>query len=85
MAYRLVLRPAAQRDLGGLPRATLGRLERAIERLRENPRPPGCKKLSGFEHEWRVRVGDYRILYIVDDAQQEIRVARVAHRREAYR
>jgi mRNA interferase RelE/StbE len=85
MAYRLLLRPAAQRDLGGLPRAILGRVEKAIERLRENPRPPGCRKLSGFENEWRVRVGDYRILYIVDSAQQEIRVARIAHRREAYR
>ncbi|MBI2985659.1 MAG: type II toxin-antitoxin system RelE/ParE family toxin [Deltaproteobacteria bacterium] len=85
MAYRLVLRPAAQRDLAGLPRAILGRVERAIERLRENPHPPGCRKLSGFENEWRVRVGDYRILYIVDDAQQEVRIARIAHRREVYR
>jgi len=85
MAYRLLLRPAAQRDLGRLPRAILGRVERAIERLKENPHPPGCKKLSGFENEWRVRVGDYRILYIIDYAHQEIRVARVAHRREAYR
>ncbi len=85
MAYRLLLRPAAQRDLGRLPSAILGRVERAIERLKENPHPPGCKKLSGFENEWRVRVGDYRILYLIDYAQQEIRVARVAHRREAYR
>lgn len=85
MAYRLVLRPAAQRDLERLPRTVLGRVERAVERLRENPHPLGCKKLSGFENEWRVRVGDYRILYIIDDAQQEIRVARIAHRREAYR
>lgn len=85
MAYRLFLRPAAERDLRGLPRAILTRVERAIEKLLEEPRPAGCRKLSGFENEWRVRVGDYRILYIIDDAQREVRTARIAHRREVYR
>ena len=49
------------------------------------PRPSGVKKLVGYENEWRLRVGDYRILYIVDDGAHQIAVARVAHRREAYR
>ncbi len=85
MAYRLSLRPAADRDIRRLPRFVLTRVERVIEKLKEEPRPAGCQKLSGFENEWRVRVGDYRILYVVDDAQKEIRIARIAHRREAYR
>ncbi|MCZ6625523.1 MAG: type II toxin-antitoxin system RelE/ParE family toxin [Deltaproteobacteria bacterium] len=85
MAYRLFLRPAAERNLRGLPRAILTRVERAIEKLLEEPRPAGCRKLSGFENEWRVRVGGYRILYIIDDAQREVRIARIAHRREVYR
>lgn len=85
MAYDLVLRPAAERDLKGLPGGVLTRVERAIEKLRENPRPPGCKKLTGFENEWRLRIGEYRVLYVIDDAQREVRIARIAHRREAYR
>jgi mRNA interferase RelE/StbE len=85
MAYRLSLRPAAERDLGRLSRAILRRVEKAIEGLKEAPRPAGCKKLAGSDNEWRIRVGNYRILYIVDDAQQEVRIARIAHRREAYR
>jgi mRNA interferase RelE/StbE len=85
MAYRLYLRPAAVRDLRSLPRDVATRVERTIDQLREEPRPRGSKKLSGFENEWRVRVGNYRILYIIDDAEKEVRVARVAHRREVYR
>ena len=85
MAYQLTLRPAAVRDLRRLPQAVRARIERAIEALREQPRPPGCKKLTGFENEWRVRVGDYRILYIIHDTRREVRVASIVHRREAYR
>jgi mRNA interferase RelE/StbE len=85
MAYRLYLRPAAEKDLQWLPRNIANRIERAIDHLGEEPRPRGTKKLSGYENEWRLRVGDYRILYIIDDSQKEIRVARIAHRREVYR
>ncbi len=85
MAYRLYLRPAAEKDLQWLPKEVTTRMERAIDRLGEEPRPRGAKKLSGYENEWRVRVGDYRILYIIDDTKKEVRVARIAHRREVYR
>ncbi|TAJ75985.1 type II toxin-antitoxin system RelE/ParE family toxin [bacterium] len=85
MAYRLFLRPAAKRNLQRLPRTISTRVEKAIDGLRDEPRPPGYKKLSGFENEWRVRVGDYRILYVIDYAAQEVRIARIAHRREVYR
>ncbi|HEY6291075.1 MAG TPA: type II toxin-antitoxin system RelE/ParE family toxin [Terriglobia bacterium] len=85
MAYSILLRPAAARDLKALQPGVRNRIESAVERLSENPRPAGCRKLVGFAGEWRVRVGDYRILYIIDDAAQQVTIARVAHRREAYR
>jgi len=53
--------------------------------LEQNPRPHGCTKLEGSEDEYRVRVGDYRILYVIDDKAKLVTVARVRHRREAYR
>jgi mRNA interferase RelE/StbE len=49
------------------------------------PRPPGCKKLSGSQNEWRVRVGDYRILYEIDDRIRRVRIYAIGHRREIYR
>jgi len=55
-----------------------------IERLASIPRPPRCKKLKGGDKEWRIRVGDYRIVYEIDDKARTIDVTRIAHRREAY-
>jgi mRNA interferase RelE/StbE len=83
--YSVLLRPAALRDLKRLPSDIRVRVEAVIDRLREHPRPPGSRKLVGFEHEWRARVGDYRVLYIIDDSRRQVVIARVAHRREAYR
>lgn len=60
------------------------RLDAAIDELAEDPRPPNSIKLSGREG-YRLRVGDYRALYRVDDAQQEVTVTRVGHRRDIYR
>jgi mRNA interferase RelE/StbE len=53
--------------------------------LAENPRPPGCRKLVGGEGDWRLRVGDYRVLYEINDTRKVVRVLHVKHRREAYR
>ena len=85
MAYRIFLRPAAIGDLERLPPTIKSRVEKAIEALADNCRPQGTKKLVGFEDEWRLRVGSYRILYVIDDKNRIVTVARVAHRREAYR
>ena len=52
--------------------------------LADNPRPAGCKKLKGLKDHWRVRVGDWRVVYIIDDAAKLIAVTRIAHRREVY-
>ena len=85
MSYRVFLRPAAVRNLESLPSKIKSRTEVAIQALGENPRPAGTKKLVGFEGEWRLRIRSYRILYIIDDDARSVTVARVAHRREAYR
>jgi mRNA interferase RelE/StbE len=85
MAYAVFLRPAGHRDLQNLSSNLRERVESAIDALAENPRPPGCKKLVGCEDEWRVRIGEYRVLYVIDDTKRRVTIARVAHRREAYR
>jgi mRNA interferase RelE/StbE len=83
--YVLRIEPAAQRDLRRLGEKTLKRILDQCGRLERDPRHPGAQKLSGYDMQWRVRVGDYRILYEIRDRAREIRVFRVAHRREAYR
>lgn len=85
MAYSILLRPAALHDLRKLPDGIRQRIEFALDGLAENPRPSGCKKLVGFEDEWRLRAGDYRVLYVINDSTRSVTIARIAHRREAYR
>jgi mRNA interferase RelE/StbE len=55
-----------------------------LEGLASAPQPPGCRKLKGGDNEWRIRVGDYRIVYEIDDEAKTVDVTRIAHRREAY-
>lgn len=62
----------------------LARIMPRLERLAAAPRPPGCKKPRGGDNEWRIRVGDYRVVYIIDDVVKTIDVTRIAHRREVY-
>jgi mRNA interferase RelE/StbE len=64
--------------------ALFSRIDQKILALADNPRPPGCKKLQGYRDHWRLRVGDYRIVYIIDDKVKRILVTRVAHRRDVY-
>jgi mRNA interferase RelE/StbE len=63
----------------------VARIVPRLENLVSNPRPPGCKKLSGGDDEWRIRVGDYRVVYTIDDAQLLVEVTRIRHRSEVYR
>jgi mRNA interferase RelE/StbE len=82
--YFLEIKPSAAKELDALDDALFARVDRKIMALAENPRPPGCKKLRGYKDDWRIRVGDWRVLYIIDDAAKRVSVTRVAHRREAY-
>ena len=75
----------AAKDLASLPRPVLRRIDARILGLGDAPRPQGCRKLRGGEDAWRVRVGDYRILYVVHDARKVVTVARILHRSVAYR
>ncbi|MGB8413541.1 MAG: type II toxin-antitoxin system RelE/ParE family toxin [Candidatus Binatus sp.] len=68
----------------GLPAKMVVRIIPRLEHLASTPRPPGCKKLKGGDKEWRIRVGDYRIVDVVDDAARTVDVTRIAHRREVY-
>jgi mRNA interferase RelE/StbE len=55
-----------------------------MESLGDNPRPAGCKKLKGYKDQWRVRVGDWRIVYLINDSAKLVSVTRIAYRREVY-
>ncbi len=76
--------PAARKELEALPDNLLARVVRKVESLGATPRPAGCKKLKGYKDQWRVRVGDWRVVYILDDAATRVKVTRIAHRREVY-
>jgi mRNA interferase RelE/StbE len=62
----------------------IARIIPRLENLAANPRPPGCRKLQGGDREWRIRIGDYRVVYTIDDAKLLVEVTRIRHRREAY-
>jgi mRNA interferase RelE/StbE len=82
--YTVRILRAAQKALARLPEQDYARVAAAIAALASNPRPPGCVKLTGSTY-WRLRVGDYRILYEIDDTGQLVIVATVGHRRDVYR
>ena len=82
--YKLLIKPSAAKELEAAPKRDRLRLVRKIQALAQNPRPPGCDKLSA-EEKYRVRQGWYRIVYSVDDRDQTVLVVKVGHRREVYR
>ena len=83
-SYSVEVKPPARKELEALPNNVLARVVQKIEFLGDTPRPTGCKKLKGYKDQWRVRVGDWRVVYIIDDPAKLISVTRVAHRREVY-
>ena len=82
--YELRFMPSVAKDLRDVPRADVQRVLARVEALRDDPRPPGAEKLSGQER-YRVRQGQYRILYTVTDAELVVEVVKVGHRRDVYR
>ena len=82
--YSIEIKPPARKELEALPDDLLGRVIRKLESLAEAPRPAGCRKLKGYKDQWRVRVGDWRVVYIVDDDARIVSVTRIAHRRDVY-
>jgi len=76
--------PAAQRQLAALPKVVLKRVDSKILALSDNPRPPGVKKLHAVEGLYRVRVGDYRVVYAIDDTASTVLVIKIGHRSDVY-
>ncbi len=83
MSYAVLILRRAQKELAGLPKADYERVRDVVDALAENPRPAGCKKLVGREG-WRIRSGDYRVIYEIDDAQRNITILHIGHRRDVY-
>jgi len=83
-SYHVVLTASAERELKRLPSQVIARIISRLENLTSNPRPPGCKKLRGGDREWRIRVGDYRAVYTIEDAKSLVEVTRIRHRSEVY-
>ena len=83
--YAITFARSARRELEALNHALSARILERIESLAQQPRPPGARKLHGEQQLWRIRVGDYRVVYSVDDRQRVVDVVRVRHRREVYR
>ncbi len=82
--YAIEIKPSARRELEKLSDRLIARLIPKLEGLAANPRPSGCKKLRGYKDLWRIRVGDYRVVYAIDDARKHLSITRVAHRQEVY-
>jgi mRNA interferase RelE/StbE len=83
MSYSVSILPRAQKELGQVSLPTFERVCDAIRALGSNPRPPGCRKLVNREG-WRIRVGDYRVIYGIDDVAHAVLVLHVGHRRDIY-
>lgn len=83
-SYSVLIKRAAEKELRTLRRADLRRIVARIRALSVNPRPPGAEKLSTLER-YRVRQGDWRVVYEIDDADRVVTVVKVGHRREVYR
>ena len=83
-SFRVEVKPSARKELTRLPDQLIARILPRLENLASNPRPSGCKKLKGGDNEWRIRVGDYRVVYTIDDAKLLVEVTRIRHRSEVY-
>jgi mRNA interferase RelE/StbE len=84
MTYQVLIKRSAEKELAALPAKTKERIEQRLLKLEGDPRPRGAKKLQGQES-YRLRVGDYRVLYAVDDHARQVMVYAVGHRRDVYR
>ena len=83
--YEVYLERSGENDLKRLPTFLFHRIIVQIKTLAENPRPSGCRKITGSKNDWRIRIGDYRIIYEIDEKAKAVRIMRIRHRREVYR
>ena len=83
--YRVEFKPSAERELRRLPKAVIPKISRAIDSLVNNPFPHQCEKLSGSTNAYRLRVGDYRVVYVVENRILLVTIIRLGHRKDVYR
>ena len=83
--YTVFISESAGKEISRLPKAMIHRVLGKIESLSGEPRPSGCKKLAGFKDLWRVGIGNYRIIYRIEDEIQVLTVNKVSHRKDAYK
>ena len=82
--YKVYFRESVEKDLNTLPKKDLKRILQRIKMLEDNPRPPGCEKLTGQER-YRFRQGNYRIVYSIQDYEHTVWIVKVGHRKNVYR
>lgn len=85
MAYSILLAPPAERQLKALPEPVQKRIVKRLKSLRDTPRPQGVKKLAGEDDLYRIREGDYRIIYTIQDKELIVLVVKIGDRKEVYR
>jgi mRNA interferase RelE/StbE len=83
--YSVGVKATALRELKALPAKVRNQTVEVTDKLELNPGPSGCKKLTGSHTRWRIRIGDYRILYEIDDTDRSVIIFRISHRKTAYR
>lgn len=83
-SYSVALKSSARKELARLSASLIERIVPKLEMLGTDPRPAGCRKLKGGDSEWRIRIGDYRVVYTIDDHEETITVSRIRHRSEVY-
>ena len=82
--YRVEISKKVMKSIEKLPRSYIPKIYTTITSLSKNPRPDGCKKLIGYSNYWRIRIGDYRIIYSIEDQIKIVKVRKVAGRKDAY-
>jgi mRNA interferase RelE/StbE len=83
--YKVTFKKKAGKELRKLPSTVLKRVSKSIDDLEENPRPDGSKKLKGSdENTWRIRTGDYRVIYVIEDTIKIVEIRKVGHRKDVY-
>lgn len=84
MAYSIIIKPSANKALLKLPKATQTRILNSLQHLADNPRPPGALKLQSTFDLYRIRIGNYRVIYSINDEQIQILIASIGHRKDIY-
>ena len=85
MTYQVVVEKRAEKELSKLPPNLYPRIINAIVELGNNPRPRGCRKLEGYANHYRIRIGDYRVIYTIEDKILYVQVIGIANRKDAYK